>query len=563
MKISYCGYLYEMAKPTEYHLNTKLYHGTSEENAKEILQSGYLKGRLVQGRAQQAPLAGYVYVTKDVTYAAGYAGAYRSWGSGSRYREGELPYTAYVFVIDSSKISEVLVDEDVLGELGTSRYVKKYSQDLIDYLKRIALQVATPIQLKKAQDGYMSYQSAIGKKMAKVIPSDKMQWLSRNLPHLAVKGVQEVPIIGYYTLKKSIFTPEEFFNESEYHEYKGNLTVDKSVSSVNLKSINESVKYGQGEDKIINAGTVFFHGTCESIQGELSCGTYDQVLWTTRNPTIAKTYITYSDRIRTVSTKNLAYPPMQSKEDKIFKNSLGISYDAKYKNGLLHTYKILSPQYFIDLSEKRMELSKRFNQYFETIKAKETEYVRLLNEDDSSQEYLDKLEEEIYQMSYEFKQFKLGEFRQYDFKLMINQWVNAKLIELGYKPESTSNPEADYLWDLNYDDEGNIMKAGYKTKGRLYIVKPKRDMKMYDVSIGEGDLNDVQYHSLDLFRQLEDMGYDGVIIDDFAQHRYVGNVNHISYGFFDSALKDLNTQKYIDNVEHPEEIFEKVKYDIN
>lgn len=230
MQFLYRGLVYEMAMPTEEHKGYKLYHGTDEKHAKEILQTGMLKGRLVQGRAQQAPVAGYVYTSKDIMYAAGYAGAFVQWGDGCRYRDCKLPSPAYVFVVDSSKITDVLVDEDILGELGTSKYAKeKYKPEVVNYLQGFAMQVATPTQYRNAKDGLMAAQSAIGKKMHKVIPQDKMQWLVSELPHIAVKGEKEVPIIGYYVIDKAVNDEKEFLENATYHTYEANPEVLEEV----------------------------------------------------------------------------------------------------------------------------------------------------------------------------------------------------------------------------------------------------------------------------------------------------------------------------------------------
>lgn len=226
MQFLYRGLVFEMAAPLESHQGYKLYHGTDEAHAIQILQTGTLKGHLVQGRAQQAPVAGYVYTSKDVIYAAGYAGAYTQWGLGSRYKDGNLPKPAYVFVVDSSKITDVLVDEDILGEIGTSKYVAdKYSPEVVKYLQGFAMQVATSNQYRKAKDGFMAYQSAIGKKMHKAIPADKMQWLISELPHLAVKGEKEVPVIGYYVIDRAVSTEDEFFKLAKYHAFEANPEV--------------------------------------------------------------------------------------------------------------------------------------------------------------------------------------------------------------------------------------------------------------------------------------------------------------------------------------------------
>lgn len=106
-----------MAKPTESQKSLRLFHGTDEKHAQQILADGYLKGRETQGRSRLAPTAGYVYVTKDVMYAVGYAGAFSRWGQGcSKKRlDGTEKFLGYVFVVDASVSTDMISDEDLLG----------------------------------------------------------------------------------------------------------------------------------------------------------------------------------------------------------------------------------------------------------------------------------------------------------------------------------------------------------------------------------------------------------------------------------------------------------------
>lgn len=214
-------YINEMAAPLSHHKEYTLYHGTDEKSAREIIQSGNLRGRIVQGKKQLDPVAGYVYTSKDLMYAVGYAGAYTEWGYGSsqKRKNGTEDFTAYIFVVDQNDVKDILVDEDSLGEIATSNSNdKKYSSEWIQYLKNLAIKVATPTQLKKAKDGEYSYQAAIGKKMHKQIPENIMQKLIDDFPHLALKGEKEVPIKGYYTIKKSVSNEDEFFKNAKFHK---------------------------------------------------------------------------------------------------------------------------------------------------------------------------------------------------------------------------------------------------------------------------------------------------------------------------------------------------------
>lgn len=208
------------AQPLAAHANMLLYHGTDEAHAKDILKRGILVGRLTQGRAQQAPRAGYVYVSKDIMYAAGYAGAYTQWGNGCRAerRNGAEKFTAYVFVVDTAAAGDIIVDEDVLGEYGTStRAYPDVPATLLDYLRYAARMCATPRQLQRAKQGEMVAQSAIGKKMQTFIPNTKMLALVDACPHLALHHTNGIPVIGYYTLHESVTTPEQFKAVAKYH----------------------------------------------------------------------------------------------------------------------------------------------------------------------------------------------------------------------------------------------------------------------------------------------------------------------------------------------------------
>lgn len=52
----------------------------------------------------------------------------------------------------------------------------------------------------------------------------------------------------------------------------------------------------------------------------------------------------------------------------------------------------------------------------------------------------------------------------------------------------------------------NLNQLIIKWEGRLFIITPKEDLKIYDLTMGgksEGDLTDLEYNKLDLFRKVE------------------------------------------------------------
>lgn len=107
----------------------------------------------------------------------------------------------------------------------------------------------------------------------------------------------------------------------------------------------------------------------------------------------------------------------------------------------------------------------------------------------------------------------------------------------------------DHCGDLSYElltdgwksetQEHVIVPSGYRKPGSLVIVDGFQEMQLLDLSRGESDLTDLQYHKLKAFREAEANGFDGVVIDDFCQSKAWGNVGHRSIGFFAHSLAKL------------------------
>lgn len=89
---------------------------------------------------------------------------------------------------------------------------------------------------------------------------------------------------------------------------------------------------------------------------------------------------------------------------------------------------------------------------------------------------------------------------------------------------------------------GLVMPADWKAPGALVIIDGFQSMRLADISRADGDLTDLQYHKVSLFRRLERDGYDGVVINDFCQSENRGNVGHLAYGFFAHAAARLELQ---------------------
>lgn len=102
-------------------------------------------------------------------------------------------------------------------------------------------------------------------------------------------------------------------------------------------------------------------------------------------------------------------------------------------------------------------------------------------------------------------------------------------------------PWESFSVDTYIDDEGryHVLPPGTCRTGRLFVARPRRDMKIYVMAHEEGDLMSPQYHAVKAFAALAERGYDGVLINDFAQSKEWGNLGHFSVGIFPHAVGDL------------------------
>jgi hypothetical protein len=122
---------------------------------------------------------------------------------------------------------------------------------------------------------------------------------------------------------------------------------------------------------------------------------------------------------------------------------------------------------------------------------------------------------------------------------------------LGYKPTG-QDYNNNYDWRLKLSGD-EIMPADYQMKGKLFILIPDQDLNVYDMTYGgsiDGDLTDLDYHKTDFFDKLEQKGYDGVKINDFAQSNDQGNFGHTSIGLFKQALPKVHREVVQDVVHH-------------
>lgn len=105
------------------------------------------------------------------------------------------------------------------------------------------------------------------------------------------------------------------------------------------------------------------------------------------------------------------------------------------------------------------------------------------------------------------------------------------LKKLGYEPGEHGTYEIKY-----HNDE--IVPADFKQESTLHIFTGTENLNLFDLR-GSGDLMSPDYWKHDEFRVCEYAGYDGVIIDDFAQSKSEGNYGHTSMGLFESGYHKL------------------------
>jgi len=305
---------------------------------------------------------------------------------------------------------------------------------------------------------------------------------------------------------------------------------------VTKATINESNTH----DLLIKRGAELYHGTIEQFEKEKAgTGGYDRVFWTTDSPAIAQTYIPVSSKYY-INSENLSLPTNNTNLQK-FQKDIGIEYDysqAEFQGNRVTSYR--EAPIFTELSDKEQ------NARYAAVRA-----YTLLNDFQKKYREMDKANQDIpddffdkYREAEEDYERKQAEDSKFNLKKYKNEVVNQYLTKLGYTPTGT-NHDGNHSWQLLYDNSV-IQPANYRSKGRLLIVTPKRDLRIYDNTLGgstEGDLTDLEYHKLDLFRNAEKQGYDGIKINDFAQSNDWGNVNHTSIGLFKTTLKDLNFEE--------------------
>lgn len=301
------------------------------------------------------------------------------------------------------------------------------------------------------------------------------------------------------------------------------------------------------------AGTKLYHGTIEQYKKEkISPGGYDEVLWTAQNSIIARSYIPSSAGRMMVQSSSFVKPS----EDRTIQNmqkEFGIVYDYSkvefQPNGRVKSYPPAS--IFYDIEKNSIELRDRFldlKRKLDDIKKKSDDSKFI---DNLSDEEAESFFDEYGRVEEEYLKAKEDSYN-YREDLLKNEYVNKKLAEYGYEPTNHFG-DKNYGWDIKIHKD-TIANKKFRKSGRLFTLIPKRELKIYDLTMGETiepDLMDKQYHEIGTFRKAEESGYDGIKIADFAQSEHMGNVQHYSIGIFRDIIKELDIEEI--EATHPDE----------
>ena len=335
-------------------------------------------------------------------------------------------------------------------------------------------------------------------------------------------------------------------------EFVTKLTYHTPLHISLISAFNSIFESTDSNDLIIKAGTTLFHGTqMEFDINDVNVGGYDGFFWTTDNSSIAQTYIPVASATIHTSTDQIIKPQM----DNALQKELGINYsDIKLDaQGRVTSWSSNTPEFkSIDMTSDKLynlyvESKKEYDEYSNKVKAIYNEAMHdpdLLTDEDM--DALSNHEDELYAKLKDI----IAKKRAFSADEQKRKVINDKLLRFGYQP--TNKPsDGNWEWKIKTDSKSPILPGDHRVSGRLLIVKPKRDMKIFDHSKdGEGDLTDLDYNKFDLFEKVHSLGYDGIKINDFAQTEQYGNYGHTSIGFFKEAVSDLAITE-LKNVKHP------------
>jgi len=298
------------------------------------------------------------------------------------------------------------------------------------------------------------------------------------------------------------------------------------------------------DDLTIPAGHKLFHGTGEEFDYNKSRpGGYDGVFWTTEQSAISQSYIPVAGMSIYTNTEYLSKPSTRRETISIQKQ-FGIEYSDVVGNSHVESYK--EAPVFNGISDAYYESWNKYNKLmdvFEKFKKELSVKWPSLSPEEKNEEIRQEIE-----LKDKIEQAKKEYFAN-DIEKKKNKYVNEKLAELGYEPREVDSYRGSNSWKLKVEYNGGeekVLPADYRHQGRLFIITPKENLKIFDYTAGgtrEASLLDPDYHKVELFRKVEEAGYDGIKIPDHAQIESEGNFGHHSIGLFKNAMSKVSIEE--------------------
>ena len=208
---SFYHFFTEMAQPSEKEKSTRWYHGTSEKaKGESILKDGVIKAPDLSLRPNTwtRPVSGRTYVTPSINYVMSYMLGGNL--AGDKYFEvghhGEQKYKkepfGYLFVINGNELTDVLPDEDAIGEQLFTLWRLKFKPHPNSYAKPTPLETRffnfaernlSPKILHYVFEGEYIWWAKAGKILLHKMPGDMIRWFldkkkSEDIPGYSNKG---------------------------------------------------------------------------------------------------------------------------------------------------------------------------------------------------------------------------------------------------------------------------------------------------------------------------------------------------------------------------------------
>jgi len=298
------------------------------------------------------------------------------------------------------------------------------------------------------------------------------------------------------------------------------------------------------------AGSLLFHGTIEPFEGALEPG-IDGVTWFADTPAIAQTYIPRSGLTVYFSTESLVQPS-KDKHIQEVQRLVGLNFDLdKVKWGRLgkaQSYAVPDEEPWstsgIGAQHDLWRAVYDAENEQKALEAERMELAQALRRGDDLGMGMDEARARYVELAREILD-KAEDAGAADdaYRANMGAWereVEKRLFDLGYEPwrRSPGRP-GNHSWEFHVSGD-TVLGPGGAAEGRLYIARPIRPLKLWSFARGESDLQNLQYHNIEGFQRAKEKGYDGVLIDDFAQSEEWGNYMHLSVGLFPATIDDLD-----------------------